>query len=113
MRPDSNPPQSNPNAHRPSAQNKAVALAFDPLNDTLPRVVAAGKGAIAEQILRMAFDHQVKVRQDATLTEMLSLVDVEREIPVAAMVAVAEILSYVYRENGKIKALREAASTHE
>jgi flagellar biosynthesis protein len=87
---------------------KAVALAFDPDKDSLPRVVASGKGAIAEQILRMAFDHHLKVRQDATLTEMLSLVDIEREIPIAAIVAVAEILSYVYRENGKIKQLREA-----
>ena len=91
-----------------SAKTKAVALAFDPNKDVMPRVVANGKGAIAEQILRLAFSNGVRVRQDETLTEMLSLVDIEHEIPVAAMVAVAEILSYVYRENGKIKLLREA-----
>lgn len=87
---------------------KAIALAFDPMVDSTPRVVASGKGALAEQILRLAFDNGVKVRKDETLTEMLGLVDVDHEIPVAAMVAVAEILSYVYRENGKMKAIREA-----
>jgi len=89
------------------AKIKAIALAFDPGQDVMPRVVASGKGAIAEQILRLAFNNGVRVRQDETLTEMLSLVDIEHEIPIAAMVAVAEILSYVYRENGKIKLLRE------
>jgi len=89
-------------------QTKAVALAFDPAQDALPRVVASGKGEIAEQILRLAFDNGVKVRQDETLTEMLHLVELDREIPVTAIVAVAEILSYVYRENNKMKALREA-----
>jgi flagellar biosynthesis protein len=90
---------------------KAVALAFDPLRDASPRVVASGQGALAEQILRLAFDNGVKVRKDETLTEMLGWVELDSEIPVAAMVAVAEILSYVYRENGKLKAVREARST--
>lgn len=88
--------------------SKAIALAFDPLQDAMPRVVASGKGALAEQILRLAFDNGVKVRKDETLTEMLSLVELDHEIPVAAMVAVAEILSYVYRENGKMRDIREA-----
>ena len=101
------PPDPTPTSPLPK-QVKAVALSFDPMQDAMPRVVASGKGAIAEQILRLAFNNGVRVRQDETLTEMLSLVDLEHEIPVAAMVAVAEILSYVYRENGKIKQLREA-----
>ena len=101
MASDSNPPQRKP-------QTKAIALAYDPFLDALPRVVASGKGGIAEQILRIAFEHKVKVRQDKTLTEMLSLLEIESEIPVATIVAVAEILSYVYRENGKIKQLHEA-----
>jgi flagellar biosynthesis protein len=92
----------------PRHKAKAIALAFDPLHDTTPRVVATGAGAIAEQILRLAFDNGVKVRKDETLTEMLSLVEMEQEIPVAALVAVAEILSYVYRENGKLQQIQEA-----
>ena len=98
-------PETPPN---PQSPLQAVALAYDPLTAAhLPRVVASGKGAIAEQILRLAFDNGVKVRKDATLTEMLGLVELDHEIPLPALVAVAEILSYVYRENGKMKQIRE------
>lgn len=93
-----------------SSKAKAIALAFDPFRDSTPRVVATGQGALAEQILRLAFDNGVKVRKDETLTEMLSLVELDQEIPVAAIVAVAEILSYVYRENGKMRTVRKARS---
>ena len=62
-----------------------------------PRVVASGRGAVAEQILRIAFDRGVKVRSDADLAEILATIEVESEIPLEALAAVAEILSYVYR----------------
>lgn len=79
---------------------KAVALAHEPERDARPRVVASGRGAVAEQILQVAFANQVKVREDADLVEVLSAVDVDAEIPLEAMAAVAEILAYVYRANG-------------
>ena len=66
----------------------------------LPRVVASGRGAVAEQILEIAFAEGVKVRTDADLAEILSAVDVDSEIPLAALATVAEILSYVYRAQG-------------
>jgi flagellar biosynthesis protein len=78
----------------------AVALAYEPARDRAPRVVAGGRGAIAEQILRVAFAHDVKVREDADLVELLSAVGIDSGIPVAAFAAVAEILVYVYRANG-------------
>ena len=78
----------------------AVALAYEPTRDRAPRVVAGGRGAIAEQILQVAFAHDVKVREDADLVELLSAVGIDSAIPVAAFAAVAEILVYVYRANG-------------
>ena len=66
----------------------------------LPRVVASGHGAIAEQILELAFANDVKVREDADLAQILAAVDVDCEIPIEAIVAVAEILAHVYRANG-------------
>ena len=69
-----------------------------------PRVVAKGSGAVAEQILQIAFDHGVKVREDADLAELLIAVDVESEIPLEALAAVAEILAYVYRANNALEA---------
>jgi flagellar biosynthesis protein len=71
---------------------------------TAPRVVASGRGALAEQILQIAFDRGVKVRNDADLAEILATVEVESEIPLEALAAVAEILSYVYRNQSKATA---------
>ena len=75
----------------------AVALRFERGEDPAPRVVASGRGYVAEQILQLAFEKGVKVREDATLAEMLDAVEIGEVIPFPAFAAVAEILSYVYR----------------
>ena len=80
----------------------AVALEYDPDSEFAPKVVAGGRGAIAEQILQIAFAQGVKVREDADLAEMLSAIDIDSEIPLEAFAAVAEILTYVYRANGNL-----------
>ena len=78
---------------------QAVAIEYVRGVDEAPRVTASGKGAIAEQILAIAFDRGIKVRQDAELVEILSLVDVDSPIPLEAFTAVAEILAFVYQAN--------------
>jgi len=78
----------------------AVALSHDRTAPGLPRIVATGRGAVAEQILDLAFAAGVKVRQDADLAEILGVLDLDSEIPVEAIAAVAEILAHVYRANG-------------
>ena len=88
----------------------AVALSYNAAQDAAPRVVAKGKGAQAEEILRLAFANDVKVREDADLAALLSAVELDTEIPLAAFTAVAEILSYLYRLNGGIpEAVRRSA----
>jgi flagellar biosynthesis protein len=77
--------------------DKAVALDFGLDEKAVPTIVAAGRGAIARQILDVAFAHGVKVREDADLVEILATLDVGDEIPIVAFAAVAEILSHVYR----------------
>jgi flagellar biosynthesis protein len=66
-----------------------------------PRVAASGRGAVAEQILQIAFAKGIPVREDADLAQILATLDVDSVIPVDALSAVAEILSYLYRMNGK------------
>ena len=78
----------------------AVALQYEPEKDNAPRVVAGGRGSIAEQILQIAFAQGLKVREDPDLAELLTAIDIDSEIPVEAFAAVAEILIYVYRVNG-------------
>lgn len=77
----------------------AVALKYDKEEDPAPRIVATGRGSVAEQILALAFANDVKVREDAELVEILSMLEIDSLIPLEAYAAVAEILSYVYRAN--------------
>ena len=80
---------------------KAVALRYDPNREEAPRIVAGGEGFIAEQIVRIALDHGIAVRKDADLVEILAKLDIDALIPLEAFAAVAEILSYIYRTQGK------------
>ncbi len=84
---------------QPATISKAVAIEYERGVDDAPRVTASGKGALAEQILAIAFDRGIKVREDAELVEILSLVDVDSPIPLEAFTAVAEILAFVYQAN--------------
>lgn len=88
----------------PRSDAAAVALKYDRGKDPAPRVAAAGRGAVAEQIIELAFAHGVAVREDADLAELLAELDVNSIIPLPAFAAVAEILAYLYRLNGTMPA---------
>ncbi|TNE35364.1 MAG: flagellar protein FhlB [Alphaproteobacteria bacterium] len=79
-------------------QTIAVALSYDnaPVS-AAARVTATGRGEIAEQILQLAFAHDVKVRTDSDLAEILSEIELDCPIPLEAFAAVSEILSYLYK----------------
>lgn len=79
----------------------AVALTVGDKDDLTPRIAAAGRGKIAEQILQLAFNNGVKVREDAALAEMLTKIELDSPIPSEAFMAVAEIMSYVYKANNQ------------
>lgn len=78
---------------------RAVALRYDPARDTAPRVVAKGKGPTAEQILKVARQNGVPVRDDPTLMAVLSRLNVDQEIPPEVYRAVAAVLAFLYRVN--------------
>lgn len=102
MERDQNPAE--PNMKPPPPKERAISVALkEDTKGRAPRVIAAGRGTVAEQILALAFANGVKVREDADLAELLSAVDLESEIPLEAFTAVAEILSYVYRANGAMQ----------
>jgi len=87
---------AHPRLGAPQPQPVAVALQSDPTHSQAPRVTAKGRGAVAEQILHIAFDRGIRVRSDADLAEILAAVDVDSIVPLEALAAVAEILSYIY-----------------
>ena len=82
---------------KPPLEKQTTAVALDGGKGGPTRVVASGRGALAEAILAVAFEHGVKVREDADLVELLAAVDVDSPIPLEAFAAVAEILAYLYQ----------------
>jgi flagellar biosynthesis protein len=90
---------------------KAVALEYERGVYDAPRIIASGKGAIAEQILTVAYAQGIKVREDADLIEILETLDVDSLIPLEAFATVAQILSYVYAANASFKQ-RQARNLH-
>lgn len=78
---------------------KAVALKYNPDLRSAPVVVAKGKGAVAEEILKRAAESGVPIQEDASLVEVLSKLDLEQEIPQELYQLVAEVLSFVYRSD--------------
>lgn len=79
----------------------AVAIEDGRTEQDVPRITAAGRGKFAEQILQLAFENDIKVREDSALAEMLATIEFDSPIPSEAFMAVAEILSYVYKANGE------------
>ena len=82
---------------------KASALKYDPKKNKAPVVVAKGKGYIADEIIKRAKDHNIEIREDKDLVEVLSRLDLYAEIPEELYKAVAIILSEVYKINSKFR----------
>jgi flagellar biosynthesis protein len=83
---------------------RSVAVAIEGKkdgSDSPGKIIASGRGKLAEQILAMAFTKGVKVREDADLAELLVKLDLDTPIPTEAILAVAEILTKVYEANGR------------
>ena len=91
-------------------QDKAVALLYDRERPGAPKVVASGQGQLASRILETAREAGVEVVEDADLLELLGRVPVGEEIPAELYQAVAEVLAFVYRVNGKYKEGAESRS---
>jgi flagellar biosynthesis protein len=82
-------------------RRKAAALKYKPEDGDAPRVIAKGSGSIADRILEVAKEHKVPLKEDAQLVEVLSAIDLNREIPPELYKAVAEVLAFVYRMTKK------------
>jgi flagellar biosynthesis protein len=60
-------------------------------------------GRVAERIIEIAKEHNIPVKDDADLVEVLAKLDIEQEIPADVYVVVAELLAFVYKLNNKKK----------
>lgn len=76
---------------------KAVALKYDKTNDNAPKVIGKGKGEIASNIIQLAKEYDIPIKKDEDLVELLSKVDIDKEIPPNLYKAVAEVFSFLYK----------------
>ena len=79
----------------------AVALKYKSEADSVPKVIAKGEGLVAERIIELARENQVAIKEDPDLVEILSQVDINKEIPPSVYKVVAELLAFVYKLNNK------------
>ena len=86
--------------HNPTdTRRTAVALKYDAATDHAPRVVAKGRGLVAEKIIALAREQGIPMREDPDLVQMLTQIDLDQEIPPTLYKVVAELLAFVYRLN--------------
>lgn len=90
----SKPERSNRNS--PDQRAEAVALTYDAA-DGAPRVVAKGRGLLAEEIIERARAAGVFVHESPELLSLLMQVDMDARIPPELYIAVAELLAWLYR----------------
>jgi flagellar biosynthesis protein len=77
-------------------RSQAIALGYDALNDQAPKVLASGKGYVAEQIIALAKANGIPIREDPILATALANVAIDTQSPPELYAVIAEVLAYVY-----------------
>lgn len=83
---------------RPTPQSLAVALHYEKGSREAPKVVAKGRGLIAEKIVALAEENGVVIEANPILAEALSGVELDETIPVELYEAIAVVIGYVLRQ---------------
>ena len=73
---------------------QAIALEYNPTEDA-PKVIASGRGLLAERIIERAKEAKVPIHQDSKLADTLSRLEIGEMIPPELYEVVAEILVFV------------------
>ncbi|MBP5564801.1 MAG: EscU/YscU/HrcU family type III secretion system export apparatus switch protein, partial [Lachnospiraceae bacterium] len=60
---------------------QAIALEYDPNDDSAPKVIASGQGLVADKIIEKAKENKVPVQKDSKLADTLSRLEIGQEIP--------------------------------
>ncbi len=76
---------------------KAIALGYSENEDAAPKVLASGKGKVAEKIIEVAKSEGIHIYEDEHLAESLEDLEIGDNIPLELYQAVAEVLAFVYQ----------------
>ena len=77
----------------------AVSLQYKKGKNAAPKITAKGQGWVAENIIKMAQEKNIPIREDKDLLHLLSEIDVGQEVPESLYKVVAELLAWVYQLN--------------
>ena len=77
----------------------AVSLQYQREVNTAPKITAKGEGWVAEKIIKMAQENNIPIREDKDLFNLLSEIDIGKEVPESLYKVVAELLAWVYQLN--------------
>lgn len=83
--------------------DKAAAILYDTERSDVPRIVASGKGVVAQKIIETAREAGIHIQEDPDLVELLAAIPVGEEIPVELYQTIAEVLAFVYEINNQFK----------
>ena len=78
-------------------EKKAVAIKYTIRKDSVPEVIAKGKGFIAEKIIEIAKENNIEIIENRELVETLININIGGEIPYEVYQVVAEILAFIYK----------------
>lgn len=84
-------------SEEPKPRALAVALQYEKGTRDAPRVVAKGRGLLAEKIVALAEENGVVIEANPVLAEALSGVEIDDTIPLELYEAVAIVIGYVLR----------------
>lgn len=94
-----------------NTSNKSRAVSLQYSGEGAPRVTAKGEGFVAQQIEELAKTHNIPIYQDRELTELLSQVELDDEIPEMLYEAVVQVLLFAYEMNGKSSPVKSNRQT--
>lgn len=84
---------------------RAIALKYD--GENAPTVTASGEGDLAEEIIRIAREHGIPLREDSIMAALLSELDLGEEIPPVLYRVIAEVIAYAYIVSGKVPVIKQ------
>jgi flagellar biosynthesis protein len=79
------------------AKKSVIAIKYDVEGGKAPKIIATGKGSIADMILQVAEENRIPFFEDPSLADLLSKLDIDSEIPPELYTLVAEVLAFVYQ----------------
>ncbi len=78
-------------------QKEVIALEYDNSKNSAPKVTAKGKGKTAQKIIELAEKNDIPIKKDEDLVELLSKVELDKEVPTEMYKAVAEVFNFIYK----------------